>query len=176
MIAMIWRFMLLTVGAVLTTGANAQLLGHVEVATQPNMWAYTVFNDEPLVSTDYIGYFQLEVDAQFDVVGCPDGWVYETDHRSYVMWLNNDIDPPYPHDVAPGASLGGFAIYSTAERSRNLSYAVLSWDHAADLPGPAAGGNIASPSAVPEPSACLLGASMVTVGFATLRRRRHWPQ
>jgi len=130
---------------------------HIDVALGTSTWSYTLFNDEQATSPNYISYFTLDVAAPILVTGVPTGWDYQTDNSSYVFWFNTDPTLPYPHDIAPGASIGGFQLESTASASASLGYVIQSWNHSADQPGLGTSGTTLAPSAaVPEPNSLLL--------------------
>ena len=148
------------------TSAMAILLGgpsayaqtfatHIDTSVTGNDWSYTLFNDELAGSPNYASFFDMTVNAPFNVVSSPAGWTYQTDNSTYVLWSNTDAALPYPHDVAPGTSLGGFEISSTVTTSANLSVTIYSWDHSQDAPGPVADGTALvpnSPAPIPEAS------------------------
>jgi hypothetical protein len=151
---------------------KADLIADVTVTAGPPVWSYTLINNELLDSPNFITSFSLTVDAPIIVTGTPTGWDFSTDDATYVFWYNTDPALPYPHDVAPGASLGGFSISSTATSSELLSYGLSGWDHSLDQPGPTVAGTVLSPSSsatVPEPNSVylLLGA----MGFLAVKRR-----
>jgi hypothetical protein len=158
--------------------ANAQnpLSGHTSVTTSPSTWSYTVFDDEAAGSSNYVGYFTLAVNAPVQVTGTPAGWTSDTDGSTYVLWYNTDTTLPYPHDIAPGSSLGGFAITSTVTTSDTLEYDLDSWDHSQDAPGPGTQGRVLAPSIVsaPDPSPLLaLGLGSLGLGGFAFRRASH---
>src|SRR5262249_28997305 len=116
--------------------ANAQLLAHAELNQSGSVFSYTVFNDEPAGSPNFLSTFHLTVNAPITVTGIPIGWDFATDNSTYVDWFNTDSTLPYPHDVAPGTSLGGFTVESTVDTTDTLDYTVTTWDHTADSSGP----------------------------------------
>ncbi|RSZ57368.1 hypothetical protein HF313_11530 [Massilia atriviolacea] len=107
--------------------ASAQRGGH---------WNYTVFNDEAPASGRAIATLSLSIAAPVAVTGIPPGWAVETDGRSFVLWYAADDAPPYPHQVAPGAALGGFQLASTRSLSEATPAALSSWQHGGDEAGP----------------------------------------
>jgi hypothetical protein len=116
-------------------------------------------NDEPTGSANYIAAFSLTVNAPITVTGTPSGWTDNTDNLTFVFWFNTDPALPYPHDVAPGSSLGGFTIASIGSVSTLLTAGIVSWDHSLDAPGPLSPPlSVAAPAtpAVPEPSSFAL--------------------
>jgi hypothetical protein len=145
--------------------AKADLLATVSVSPGPTTWSYLISNDEPGNSSNFISSFTLSVNAPVTVIGTPTGWDFSTDGSTFVSWFNLDASLPYPHDVAPGKSLGGFSLTSTGLFSDLLGYGLTGWDHSLDQPGPDAVGVVLSPSvsppvsSVPEPSF----ASIVTI-------------
>lgn len=157
--------------------ADAQVISHIGVTTGISTWSYMVYDDELTGSPNYIGYFTLSVNAPVQVTGTPVGWTYDTDGSSYVSWHNTDLALPYPHDIAPGSSLGGFSIESTVTTSALSGYDLSSWDHTQDAPGPDAVGSVLAPDAptpVPEISTWQsLGALLLLGGLVAVRRRPH---
>lgn len=153
------RALILTVCAlIILCGKVAQaqnLASHIDVSVNSSIWTYTLINDEPANSPNYINSFSLAVDAPITVTNTPNGWDYQTDGSSYVLWFNTDIALPYPHDVAPATSLGGFEIGSPNAASIAQVVGLDSWDHFADAPGTTLTTTVlapSSPNAVPEPS------------------------
>ena len=107
--ALFWFLYLLLAGTV--TAAPLQFSVTTDVS-QPGTWFYTAFNDEPPGSPLFISSFAVVLNGPILVFGAPDGWTTETDYISHVLWFNLDTALPYPHDIAPGESLGGFFIES----------------------------------------------------------------
>ena len=161
--------------------AHAQLSSHVDVTVGASVWTYTLLNDEPAPSNNFITNYFLAVDAPVTVLSSPTGWDYQTDNSSYVFWFNTDPALPYPHDIAPGSSLNGFSIGSKAVTSASLEYNISSWDHTLDVPGSVASGTVLAPStpaAVPEPSTLTtfsIGALSLLL-FAVRRRSKRTGQ
>lgn len=148
---MVCRIAFLTLGLVsCCTFATPQT--HVDVDTSvPGVWSYTVFNDEQPGSPNYIAAFVLTVDGPISVTGTPDGWAVSTDNVSAVLWYNPDAALPYPHDIAPQSSLGGFVITSPGAFSASLLADALFWDHSTnEVAGFSDDLFIASPTVVPE--------------------------
>lgn len=113
----------------------ASVRAHVGVSATREVWTYTIFNDEPQTSQQFIAAFSLDVVAPATVTRTPRGWVALTDNASYVLWYANDQQPPYPHHIAPGGSLGGFQIQSPRSGSESTAYIVTAWDHQANKAG-----------------------------------------
>jgi hypothetical protein len=165
-----------------TPGVHAELMTQVEVNQTGQVFSYTLFNDEPPTSPNQLSVWHLTVNAQFSVINTPDGWDYFTDNATFIDWFNTDFELPYPHDVAPGASLGGFVIESIVATSEMLSYTVGSWDHLNDTGGPPFEGLVLAPSTeadpgtfpIPEPGSLTLLSSGLAglLGYAQYRRRR----
>jgi hypothetical protein len=122
------------------------LKAHVDVAVEPGIWTYTIFNNEPADSPQFVATFSIEVVAPFTVTGVPEGWEMETDNVSYVLWVAADQQLPYPHQIAPGGSLGGFQIQSSSSGSESTAYVVTAWNHVSDQAG------LVSPDVVLSPS------------------------
>jgi hypothetical protein len=142
--------------------------GTVEVS-QPDAstWAYSVLNDENASSPNFVTSFALTVDAPFAVVGTPDGWAFQTDNSTFVYWFNTDPALPYPHDIAPGASLSGFILSAPGAVSASEAFSLAAWNHTLDQPGPTVDGMVLAPSALPIQSSPE-PATVVTLGFSAL--------
>jgi hypothetical protein len=96
---------------------------HIEVTQAGSEFTYTVFNDEPATSSLYVNAFHLTIGgAPFSVTSTPEGWDYFTDNSTYIDWYNTELELPYPHDVAPDSSLGGFTILSAVATSELLPF------------------------------------------------------
>jgi hypothetical protein len=160
--------------------AHAQLSTHVDLTTElaplPT-WSYTLFNDEIQGSTNYLSTFTLTINAPVTITGSPDGWNFTTDNMTYVYWFNQDATLPYPHDIAPGASLGGFTLSSILGVSQAASATITAWDHLADAPGPSVSKSTLSPYApsasTPEPQGFALYFSMLAA-FGVIRFKSQW--
>ena len=155
--------------------AKAQTLAsRVSGTVGPPSWSYTLSNDESANSANYITSFNLSVSAPVTVTSTPAGWDYQTDNLTYVYWFNTDPTLPYPNDIAPGASLGGFTIQSAATLSTMHDFGLSGWDHSADAPGPTFQGLVLAPSvaATPAPSALVTVLIGAIPGVMLLRRRR----
>lgn len=122
-------------------GLNAR----VESMLRAGHWNYTLVNDEAPDSGRAIATFSLSIAAPVAVTGIPPGWAVETDGRSFVLWYAADDAPPYPHQVAPGASLGGFQLTSTHTRSEATPAALTSWLQSSDEAGPVAADYVLTP-------------------------------
>ena len=150
---------------------------HTDVNIGSSSWTYTLYNDETIGSPNFITDFTLKVNAPITVFSSPTGWDFQTDGLTYVYWYDTDSSLPYPDDVAPGASLGGFGIDSTVMTSTALSYTLNAWDHSQDAPGPGANGTVFAPNApapVPELSTWQsLGGLLLLGGLLVVRRLHH---
>ncbi len=135
---------------------------------------YTLRNVEPANSGNQIDSFYLNLAAPITNVRTPQYWQATTDFRTYIIWVNND-DPPFPHDIAPLASLGGFGFDSVGVPT-SQNYLVTSYDHVNNQGGTDVSGQVVSPffsgTAVPEPGAVALMAGMGAMGCCLLRRRK----
>jgi hypothetical protein len=105
------------------------LKARVQVELQPLLWNYTIYNDEPKESQQFVAALSLTVAAPVEVSGVPAGWDVETDNLTYVLWYAADQNMPYPHHIPPGQSLSGFQILSSAVQSESTPYVVTSWRH-----------------------------------------------
>ena len=151
------RFLLVLLLVSGSAVAGPILTSHVDVSVGLPVWSYTVFNDEPADSPNFVTTFNLAVNAPIVVTGTPTGWDFLTDGSSFVFWFNADPSFPYPNDIAPAGSLGGFAVTSDAAGSSELlRYDLSAWDHTLDQPGPTVSGTVLAPStsaptSTPEP-------------------------
>ena len=110
----------------------ARLQSSVNPATRT--WSYVLVNEEPVGSARYLNTVSIDMVRPFTVTGTPPGWEVDTDSLTYVLWYATDIAPPYPHHVAPGASLGGFQIQAQpgVTSSEGRGYSITSWNHSTD--------------------------------------------
>jgi hypothetical protein len=130
------------------------LMARVEVSTSPSHWSYTLFNEEPANSQNFIKFFSLDLAGPVTVTGTPAGWDFDTDGATFILWFNTDEALPYPNDIAPGTSLGGFELQSTATDSTQELYSLVGWNHSIDDAGLVQFGSTLVPSGaavVPEP-------------------------
>lgn len=111
------------------------LKAHVEVKLDLNTWNYSIFNDEPKDSQQFVSAFSLTIAAPVTVTGIPSGWNVTTDNLTFVGWFSEDKAKPYPSHVGPGGSLGGFQIKSTITESESTAYILTSWRHDSDIAG-----------------------------------------
>lgn len=123
------------------TGLNAR----VESSLRSGHWNYTVYNDEAPASGRALATLSLSVAAPVAVTGIPAGWAVETDGRTFVLWYAADDAPPYPHQVAPGASLSGFQLTSVRTRSEATPATLTSWLHTSDEAGPVVSDYVLTP-------------------------------
>jgi hypothetical protein len=142
---------------------QAGLIADVTATAGPSVWSYTLLNNESADSSFFISSFILTVNAPVTVVATPAGWDFSTDNATFVFWFDTDPVLPYPDDVAPSSSLGGFSVSSTASFSELLSYGLSGWDHTLDQPGPTTDGTVLAPSesaptSIPEPNSLILTA------------------
>lgn len=131
-------------GPVVAMGETLQ--ARIEVAQAGTNFSYTVFNDELITSRWHVSMWHLELNTPFNVIATPPGWDYITDNASYVDWYSTDAEDPYPHDIAPGASLSGFAVGAVVATSEDLAFAAMSWQQGSTNSGPSALGLVKAPS------------------------------
>jgi hypothetical protein len=124
------------------------LQAHIDVAVGSGLWSYTVVNDEPDGSSQFINAVSLDIAASITVTGTPQGWQVDTDSASYVLWSAADKQAPYPNHIAPGASLAGFAIQSASTSSESTSFALTAWNHQTDAADLVTFSAVLSPSRV----------------------------
>lgn len=123
-----------------------QLNAAASVSVSPDTWSYSISNNEPSGSNLYVASFSLDVSAPVNITGSPPGWVGQTDNATYAAWYADDQAQPYPHQVAPGASLGGFQVESATDLSQSTAYVLTSWDHGLDAAGRLFSDYISAPS------------------------------
>jgi hypothetical protein len=174
LLKLLWTSTIMVIIAV--GGARADVITHASVSVSGDSWTYTLFNDEPAGSNNWLSTFTLYLNSPIAVTATPSGWDFSSDGVSFVSWFNIDLDPPFPHDIAPGASLAGFAISAPNSISQPGTYDLISWDHTLDLPGPAGSGTVLVPvsvevGSVPEPSSASLLVSAIAGLFAIRRLR-----
>jgi hypothetical protein len=121
---------------------NAQ----INVEEGSGVWSYKILNDEVGDSPNFINAFTLDVVAPVTVTGTPAGWKPNTDGASFVLWYAEDTQPPYPHQIAPGTFLSGFAIQSGKKSSEPTGFAVTAWNHRTNKAGLVKLGAVLSPS------------------------------
>jgi hypothetical protein len=140
-------------------------------------WSYTLDNNESAGSGNYIRSFTVTLGAFINVITSPAGWDFNSDFLTFITWLADDT-PPFPFDVAPGASLGGFSIQSPSGVVRMNNAVINSWNHPLDEAGPdsallsvSAPGSI-SMATMPEPVTWPL-ISVLAAVLAGIRIRYH---
>lgn len=111
------------------------LKASVKSLVQPSTWNYTICNDEPESSQQFLAGFSLTIAAPVTVTGTPPGWIVETDNSTYVAWFAADEGLPYPNQVRPGSSLDGFQIQSSTTLSESTPYLLSSWRQDTDTGG-----------------------------------------
>lgn len=109
-----------------------QLNARVETSTAPNVWNYTLSNNETPGRDQYIATFSLAIAAPVTITGTPPGWAVETDGLTFVLWYADDLVMPYPHQVAPGQTLGGFQLSSPRLQSEASACTLVAWNHTTD--------------------------------------------
>ncbi|BBJ22128.1 hypothetical protein [Candidatus Nitrotoga sp. AM1P] len=111
------------------------LRARVQALVQTSTWNYTIYNDEPESSQQFLAGFSLTIAAPVIVTGTPPGWIVETDNATYVGWIAADENFPYPNHVRPGDTLGGFQIQSPTGYSESTPYVLTSWRQDTDESG-----------------------------------------
>jgi hypothetical protein len=148
--------------------AVADLATRVEVNQLGTTFIYTVFNDEPLGSPNFINLFFLNVAAPITITSTPPGWEYSTDNATFVSWMNSDVQLSFPDDIPPQDSVT-FSIESNVTTTELLGFTVASWDHMVDGQGPAYRDQVLAPSsiqAIPEPSSFRIFGVAAIMGLA----------
>lgn len=100
---------------------------HVTLTQNGTNFLYTLFNDEPVSSQEYLNVLHLSPNGPFEVGSTPSGWVFVTDNLSYIDWYCINPLVVNPNDVAPGSSLGGFSLRSSLDTTEASTYALTSW-------------------------------------------------
>lgn len=150
------------------------LPSQVTESVNSSSWDYTVTNDEPSGNGNWITSFTLTVDAPISVTSSPANWDYTTDGDTFVSWFNTDMNPPFPHDIVPGASLSGFDISSLDAVSQPDVYYLSAWDHLEQVAGPVVSGNVNVPvriATTPEPSSAGLMMIVLVLLFGVFWRK-----
>jgi hypothetical protein len=162
----------------LALGLSAEILnGTVDVTQSNYTWSYTVFDTEPAGSVNFIYSFDVAVDAPVQVISSPLNWAFDSDNATYVYWYDTD-SAPYPDDIAPGASLGGFVLSSPGSGSDLLGDTLAAWDHSLDQPGASVDSTVSAPvpslppSLSPEPSTGLMVAGCLLLLGSWKRTRK----
>lgn len=159
-------------GATLRAKADTMLPSVTE--SQPNayIWSYSISNNAPADSGDYVYGFELAIQATITTVKAPEGWNYQTDQYSYVYWFSNSTAAPYPDDLPPGASLSGFILSANALSGASES-AILSWNHFTDDLGAVSYAAVDAPmgEAAPEPVSGVLFICGIGLTFWRTRAR-----
>jgi len=108
------------------------LKANVQASMEPtawkySIWNYTIVNDEPADSPQYLAGFSLSIATPVTIEATPPGWSVETDNLTYVYWFAADESLPYPNHVRPGDSLSGFQLHSSTSSSESTPYVLSSW-------------------------------------------------
>lgn len=143
----------------------------VNLVQEGGLFSYNIENLETIDSNWFVSSFTILIGAPATVTGIPEGWQVDTDGISYVSWWNTDEELPYPHDIAPGASLSGFEINSAATTAEENIATLTTWDHALDSEGPSGQQPVIVPYVVPEP-ATAAGLSISLLCCLAIYRKR----
>lgn len=144
---------LLALAGAFVPGNLQAFQAHVVLAQSGTNYTYTLFNDEAAGSSAYLNTFYLPINAPVSVVSSPPGWSFTTDGFTYVNWFSTDAAMPYPNDIAPGASVSGFAIQTAILSSEAFDCALGSWDHTLTNSGPSNTNLVPAPSVFGDSSA-----------------------
>ena len=91
----------------------------VRLSKADGLWSYSIVND----SRESISGLNIEIitGAKIEIASSPTGWIGQISKTgTAVYWTSND------KPVAPGRTLGGFAIKSSAHNFVTTTYAVVS--------------------------------------------------
>ncbi len=157
--------------------AGPVLNADIASSNSGSTWSYTLDNNETAGSGNFIRSFTVTLDAFINVITSPAGWDFNSDFLTFITWLADDT-PPFPFDVAPGASLGGFSIQSPTGVVRMNNAVISSWNHPLDEAGPdspllsvSAPGSFTA-AAMPEPVTWpLIGVLAVVFAGSRVARR-----
>ena len=140
----------------------------------PDVWTYTVINNETAGSSNFVDQFSIAINAAVTVSAEPVGWDYQiglVNGINSITFFSNDPST----DLAPGLSLGGFSLSSPGSTDVLGTADVNSWDHTADAPGPnSVAFQVDTPSdPVPEPwTGSMVGLALLTGSFWLRKKSR----
>jgi len=130
-------------------------------------WEYQLAN--PGASANmFVFDVDLELGVDITNISSPTGWTASfLSGTGHVEWTSSDL----PYDLAPDASLGGFAFDAPNAIEQTGGVTSTFWDHEINDVGPIVVGQTTVPgAAVPEPAClCALGLG----GLVMMRRRRN---
>ncbi len=121
------------------------LRARVDVQARSLSWNYTIYNDEPRDSQQFVAGFSLTIAAPVTVTGVPKDWFVETDNLTFVAWFSVDKSIPYRSHISPGKSLRGFQLKSSIANSETTPYILSSWRHDTDESGAIVTDYVATP-------------------------------
>lgn len=128
--------------AVPPVSAPAQQFLRARLLVQPGNtntpWRYTIVNDEPPSSSQWVTSFALTLAATSPAPVAPVGWSVETDASSYVLWASGNPALPNSNQVGPGSSLAGFTISqppSSTPLRQGSPFVLTAWDRAKNSAG-----------------------------------------
>jgi len=107
------------------------LQADVSVVASGNTWSYTLKNNEPSSSTQYVSCLSMDLSAPASVSATPSGWSVQTDNATYVQWFTTNA----ANQIAPGSSLSGFQLTSTASSSVATKAVINSWNQSSNAAG-----------------------------------------
>jgi hypothetical protein len=122
------QFILLTLTSLMVSSAIAMAQATATVDQTNTNFNYTVCNNAPTNSVEYLISFQLLVNAPVSVVGSPTGWEYCTDNSTYINWFCTDTAIPFTHAILPGKTLAGFSIVSMVTNSSAGAFVLSTWN------------------------------------------------
>ena len=123
------------------------LRARIETSAAGNIWTYSLINDEPLGSPNYLNTLNIEPRATFTVSGTPTGWLRYGTGGSSVLWYASAPE----FDIAPAATLAGFVISGQAALANPTPCTITSGNHSTGSPGAVLLGGVWTPppNAVP---------------------------
>jgi hypothetical protein len=155
------RHLLCVLAFITVPRLSPALPAHVVLNQTGTNFSYTLFNDAPASSQEYLNVFHLNPTGPFQVGPTPLGWSFVTDYLSYIDWFCVNPLSANPNDVAPGSSLAGFSITSLTDTTISSTYALTSWYRGLTNNGSLAEGAISAPS--------------LLTSYATLSNPAHLP-
>lgn len=114
-------------GLVLLSRTAIAISAHVTLNQNGTNFSYTLFNEAPANSPEFLNVLHLNPTGPFQVSSTPAGWAFVTDYTSYIDWFCINPLSANPNDVAPASSLPGFTLTSITTNTAPSGYALTSW-------------------------------------------------
>ncbi|HEV3329362.1 MAG TPA: hypothetical protein VG096_00165 [Bryobacteraceae bacterium] len=137
----IWCSLLLLLALTVTLQPLSASILAANITTDisvPDVWTYTIFNNEVANSPNFVDQFTIAIDPTaanlISVTATPAGWADSIGLVNGVMsiqWWSNDPST----DLAPGSSLGGFSIFDPGASNVLANADINSADHSTCVAG-----------------------------------------